>query len=70
MSEENKISLEDRFEKLDEIISKMEEGSVGLDESFELYKLGLDQIQAANEMLDTMEKAMLVLNKNGQLEEF
>lgn len=70
MSEEKNISLEDRFEMLEDIISKMEESDVGLDESFELYKSGLDQVKAANDMLDSMEKAMLVLNKNGELEEF
>lgn len=70
MSEEKKVSLEERFEKLDDIISKMEDGAIGLDESFELYKNGLDEVKAANEMLETMEKAMLVLNENGNLEEF
>lgn len=70
MSEQNKVSLEDRFERLDEIISKMENQSVGLDESFELYKTGLDEVKAANDILNTMEKAMLVLNEDGDLEEF
>ena len=70
MSEEKTISLEDRFTELDEIISKMEDGSISLDESFELYKSGLDQVKAANEQLDAMEKAMLVLNSDGELVEF
>ncbi len=70
MSEEKKISLEDRFDRLDDIISQMEDGSIGLDKSFELYKNGLDEVKAANSMLESMEKAMLVLNEDGSLEEF
>ena len=70
MSEEKKISLEDRFDRLDDIISQMEDGSIGLDKSFKLYKNGLDEVKAANSMLESMEKAMLVLNEDGSLEEF
>ncbi len=64
------ISLEERFEHIEEIIDKMETGDVSLDQSFELYKNGLEEIKAANAMLDEMEKAMLILNENGVLEEF
>lgn len=63
-------NIEQHFEKLEEIIEKMEEQNVTLDESFELYKLGLDEVKKANSMLNDMEKEMLVLNPNGQLEEF
>ena len=70
MSEERTVSLEERFDRLDEIITQMEDSSIGLDKSFELYKSGLDEVKSANEMLDSMEKAMLVLNEDGNLEEF
>ena len=62
--------LEERFERIEEIIDKMETGDVSLDLSFELYKNGLEEIKAANAMLDDMEKAMLILNEDGTLEEF
>ena len=67
MSEEKKISLEDRFDRLDDIISQMEDGSIGLDKSFELYKKGMEQMKAANQALDQIEKAMLVMNESGQI---
>ena len=70
MSEERKVSLEERFDRLDEIITQMEDSSIGLDKSFELYKSGLDEVKSADEMLDSMEKAMLVLNEDGNLEDF
>lgn len=70
MSEEKKMTLEERFDCLEDILKQMEESGVTLDQSFELYKSGVVQVKACNAMLDQMEKAMLVLNENGELEEF
>ena len=70
MSSEKTVSLEERFEHIEEIIEKMETGDITLDKSFELYKSGLEEIKAANAMLETIEKAMLVMNEDGSLEEF
>ena len=70
MSDKDKISLEEHFEKIEEIIGQMETGDASLDESFELYKTGLEEIKVANAMIDDMEKAMLLLNEDGTLEEF
>ena len=64
------VSLEERFEHIEEIIEKMKTGDITLDKSFELYKSGLEEIKAANDMLDAIEKAMLVMNEDGSLEEF
>ena len=58
------------FASIEDIISKMEAGEVTLDETFDLYKKGLEQIKSANAMLDDMEKAILVMNEDGGLEEF
>ena len=66
----NNISLEERFEHIEKIIAQMEHGGVTLDDSFALYKVGLEEIKEANSILDKMEKAMLVLNEQGNLEEF
>ena len=70
MSNETPVSLEEHFEHIEEIIEKMETGDITLDKSFELYKSGLEEIKAANAMLETIEKAMLVMNEDGSLEEF
>lgn len=64
------ISLEERFEHIEKIIEQMEYSEVSLEDSFELYKVGLEEIKEANSMLDKMEKAILVLNEQGNLEEF
>lgn len=70
MSDNKTLSLEERFEHIEEIIDKMETGDISLDASFELYKNGLEEIKEANALLDDMEKAMLVLNEDGNLEVF
>lgn len=70
MSDKTNVSLEERFEHIEDIIREMETGEVSLDKSFELYKNGLEEIKLANTMLDDMEKAMLILNEDGSLEEF
>ena len=72
MSKENEktLTLEERIAHLEQIVARMEDADVSLDEAFELYKKGLDEVKSANDMVQGMEKAMLVLNSDGQLEEF
>ena len=70
MSSEKNVSLEEHFAHIEEIIEQMETGDTTLDKSFELYKNGLEEIKAANAMLETMEKAMLLMNEDGSLDEF
>ena len=72
MSKENEktLTLEERFAHLEQIVARMEDADVSLDEAFELYKKGLDEVKSANVMVQGIEKDMLVLNSDGQLEEF
>ena len=41
---EEKLSLEQILEKLDITIEKLQSGDVSLEESFELYKKGMDYV--------------------------
>lgn len=73
MEQENnkkEMGLEERFAAIESILNQMEGENVTLDESFELYKKGMEQMKAANQALDQIEKAMLVMNESGELEEF
>lgn len=70
MAENKERSLEERMDDLEQLIEKMEDENISLDDSFALYKQGLAEIQEAGDMLDEMEKAMLVLSQDGNLEEF
>ena len=65
-----KTGLEERFSMIEDILAQMGDENVTLDQSFDLYKQGIEQIKAANADLDRIEKAMLVMNEDGELEEF
>ena len=64
------MGLEERFAAIELILDQMEDENVTLDESFELYKKCMEPMKAANQALDQIEKAMLVMNESGELEEF
>ena len=63
------ITLEESFFKLEEIIGKLEEGQVSLDESFQLYREGIKYVKNCNTMLDKVEKQIIILNENGDEDE-
>ena len=63
-------SLETVFEKLDEIITKLEAEDVSLEDSFGLYHKGMDLLKECNEKIDTIEKKMMILDENGEQHEF
>ncbi len=62
--------LEKLFLQLEEIITKMEDSDISLDDSFALYQSGIGKLKQCNALLDEVEKKMLVLNEDGALEEF
>ena len=64
------MTLEKAFEELEVIIEKMQTKDVSLDDSFALYTEGTKLLKYCNEQLDTVEKKMLVLSEEGDLNEF
>jgi exodeoxyribonuclease VII small subunit len=64
------MTLENAFEQLEQIIGRMNDREVSLDESFALYTEGTKLLKYCSEQLDTIEKKMLVLNGEGELHEF
>ena len=64
-------TLEQSFEKLEQIIGNLEHGGVSLEGSFELYNEGMNLIQNCNQKLDKVETKIVVLNqKEGDEDEF
>ena len=56
-------TLEQSFEKLEQIIGNLENGDVSLEDSFKLYNEGMKLIQNCNQQLDKVEKKIVVLNQ-------
>ena len=69
-NEEKKVSLEDNFKKLEEMINRMEDDELPLEESFKLYSEGMTILKNCNEEIDRVEKKVLSLNDKGETDEF
>ena len=69
-SEESEKTLEEAFRELEEIAQRMENRETSLEDSFLLYRQGMELLKYCNEKLDTVEKKMLQLNEDGSLSGF
>ena len=58
------LSIEQAFDELNTIMENMEEDSVSLEKSFELYKRGMELVAMCNNKLDMVEKKIIVLEGN------
>ena len=69
MAEEKKASLESRMQKMEEILKKMENMELTLDESFRLYREGMEQLKKCSEMIDNVEKELQIIEEDGTADE-
>ena len=66
MSDIENITIEEGFDKLNDIIGKMEEQDVTLEDSFKLYNEGINLIKICNEKIDYVEKQIKIIGKDGE----
>lgn len=66
---DEKLSLEEALGKLEETIAKLQSEEISLEESFNLYKEGMDYVKLCSETIDQVEKKVLMLNQEGTLNE-
>lgn len=64
------FSLEDNFARLEETIEKLEREDISLEEAFQAYSEGMAALKLCGEQIDRVEKKVLKLSEEGQLEEF
>lgn len=69
-NESKELKLEEAFEKLEETVAALEQEDISLEESFQLYKSGMELLKKCNQSIDMVEKKVLVLNENGETDEF
>nr|WP_027872294.1 exodeoxyribonuclease VII small subunit [[Eubacterium] cellulosolvens] len=67
---EQELSLEEAFAKLDQLVEKLEDREIPLEESFAIYKEGMDLLKISREKIDTVEKKMMQIDADGELSEF
>jgi exodeoxyribonuclease VII small subunit len=64
------MTLEEAFQALDEMIVALESREITLEESFQKYEQAMELVKACNGKIDQVEKKVLILNENGEANEF
>ena len=70
MGEQQNFTLEENFERLDQMIQQLEQEDLPLEEAFKTYTSGMALLKQCNEQIDRVEKQVLKLTETGELEEF
>ena len=68
--ENQEKTLEEAFAELDQMLTKLSDRDTALEESFQVYAEGTKLLKYCNEKLDKVEKKMLMLSEEGELNEF
>ena len=68
--ENEKLSLEDKFAMLDQMIQRLEQNDISLDESFQLYSKGMELVKECHNEIEDVEGKVLKLSDNGSLSDF
>lgn len=63
--EENKVTLEETLNEVEDIIERLQQREITLEDSFLLYQQGVEKLKQCNEKIDAVEKEMLILNEEG-----
>lgn len=67
--QQEKPGLEENFEMLQGTIAQLEREDISLEEAFEAYSRGMALLKECNDQIDGVEKKVLKLSGQGQLEE-
>ena len=67
--EQEPLTLEQNFERLEETIGRLEDEDISLEDAFAAYSEGMALLKACNEQIDRVEKKVLKLAEDGGLEE-
>lgn len=70
MEEKRETSLEENFAKLEELIALLENDDISLEDAFGAYSQGMSLLKQCSGQIDRVEKQVLRLSEEGQLEEF
>ena len=65
------LSFEESLEKLEEIVNKLENGDVPLDDAIDEFNKAMQLVKVCNEKLNSAEEAIAkIVQDNGELIEF
>ncbi len=69
-AEQEQFRLEEAFDRIEALLTKLQDKDVTLEESFGLYQEGMGLLKLCNENIDHVEKQMLQIDEEGQTHEF
>ena len=67
--EENPMTVEEAFARLEEKLERLEQDDITLEESFQLYTEGMKLVKYCSDSSDRSEKNVRVMNESGDPEE-
>lgn len=67
---EEKLTIEQSFAKIEELLRTLEREDLPLEDSFELYAQGLSLIKDCRDSIDEVEKKVRLIEEGGEIREF
>jgi exodeoxyribonuclease VII small subunit len=64
-NQQNEKTIDELFREMEEIASSLEGDEVGLEESFRLYREGMELLKQCGEKIDRVEKQLILLDEDG-----
>lgn len=65
------LSFEESLEKLEEIVNKLENGDIPLDDAIDEFKNAMELVKVCNDKLNSAEEAIAkIVQDNGDIVEF
>lgn len=68
--EEKELSLEENFGRLEAIMERLESDEISLEDAFQAYSAGMELLKTCSDQIDRVEKQVLKLTEEGELEAF
>ncbi len=63
MGNEKSVKLEEAFAKLDEIITEMQNAELTLEDTFRLYKQGIELVQVCEDRIEKVESEIKTITE-------
>ncbi len=64
------LTVEEAFRQIRELLGRMEEETVTLEQTFDDYEKGMQLLRYAGNRIDKVEKKVQKMNEDGQTEDF
>ena len=66
--EPENLNLEQALEQVEEMIAKLQDRETPLEESFQLYRRGMELLKQCGSQIDLIEKQVLKLSETGEVD--